>query len=130
MSNNNDYLSEEDLSQINKNQGIRNKLIDKLLEEGMPDDKNSQNFLVNLLNGSDSSVFNKAKLKAKKEENDDSKGVLDIMAKLLLHTNEVRKNKLNTQLNDNIEYNNPIPGETDEFNAEGLNYEEFVKDEE
>lgn len=124
-----DFLSEEDLSQLNKNQGIRNKLIDNIIIDGMPEDKNMQNFLVNLLNGSDSSVFNKAKLKAKKEENDDNRSVVDMMAKLLLRSNEVRKSKLNTSLDDTIQIEK-VPGESDSSTDEELTYEEFIKNDE
>ena len=124
-----DFLSEEDLSQLNKNQGIRNKLIDSIIMDGMPEDKNMQNFLVNLLNGSDSSVFNKAKLKAKKEENDDNRTVVDMMAKLLLRSNEVRKSKLNTTLDNSIQIEK-VPGESDSSTDEELTYEEFIKDDE
>ena len=124
-----DFLSEEDLSQLNKNQGIRNKLIDSIIMDGMPEDKNMQNFLVNLLNGSDSSVFNRAKLKAKKEENDDHRTVVDMMAKLLLRSNEVRKSKLNTTLDNSIQIEK-VPGESDSSTDEELTYEEFIKDDE
>ena len=124
-----DFLSEEDLSQLNKNQGIRNKLIDSIIMDGMPEDKNMQNFLVNLLNGSDSSVFNRAKLKAKKEENDDNRTVVDMMAKLLLRSNEVRKSKLNTTLDNSIKIEK-VPGESDSSTDEELTYEEFIKDDE
>ena len=124
-----DFLSEEDLSQLNKNQGIRNKLIDGIIMDGMPEDKNMQNFLVNLLNGSDSSVFNRAKLKAKKEENDDNRTVVDMMAKLLLRSNEVRKSKLNTTLDNSIQIEK-VPGESDSSTDEELTYEEFIKDDE
>lgn len=124
-----DFLSEEDLSQLNKNQGIRNKLIDSIIMDGMPEDKNMQNFLVNLLNGSDSSVFNRAKLKAKKEENDDNRTVVDMMAKLLLRSNEVRKSKLNTTLDNSIQIEK-VPGESDSSTDEELTYEEFIKDDE
>ena len=124
-----DFLSEEDLSQLNKNQGIRNKLIDGIIMDGMPEDKNMQNFLGNLLNGSDSSVFNRAKLKAKKEENDDNRTVVDMMAKLLLRSNEVRKSKLNTTLDNSIQIEK-VPGESDSSTDEELTYEEFIKDDE
>ena len=114
---------------LNKNQGIRNKLIDSIIMDGMPEDKNMQNFLVNLLNGSDSSVFNRAKLKAKKEENDDNRTVVDMMAKLLLRSNEVRKSKLNTTLDNSIQIEK-VPGESDSSTDEELTYEEFIKDDE
>ena len=86
-----EYLSLEDQQQLNKTQAIRNNLIDNIIKEGIPDDKNIQNFLVNLLNGSDNAVFNKAKLKAKSDENQDNKNVVNMMTQILLRTNKLNK---------------------------------------
>ena len=120
---NNEYLSDTDLEQINKNQSIRNTLIDNILASGLPENKETQSFLVSLLNGSDNSVFNKAKLKARKDENEDNKAVVDMMAKLLLHSNEISRRESIPTLGNNITIV-PVEGEKD-TNPEEMSYETF-----
>ena len=124
-----EYLSLEDQQQLNKTQTIRNNLIDNIIKEGIPDDKNIQNLLVNLLNGSDNAVFNKAKLKAKSDENQDNKNVVNMMTQILLRTNKLNKEERETvpELDDSYEVDDLVPGEDAEVDDE-MDYDKFIEE--
>lgn len=125
--------SSEDENRISLTQGVREKLINKLVakidsENGL--EKEDKSLLISLLDGMDRTVLTKARIKADTKQSDNQAQVVSLMANLL---NNINPNKLkvydpNKEM-PTLPKDLELPAYIDGENTEGIvnsNYETFM----
>lgn len=115
---NDELLSLEDKRKLNLTASIRENIINALTKNGtIPDDKDSQTFLIKALDGLDSNTLNQAKLKVDKDKNDSNQAISDTITNFLLRYNgePIKTDEKNTEyeLDNTHVLTDLVPGEKD-----------------
>ena len=109
-----DINDEVDNRRLALTQQVRENIINELMNKGIPEDKNNQNFLIKALDGLDRTILSKSKLKIEdrylQNQKDTSKIIADILSK---HTVMPLINKDGIpELPSDIEVTDMVEGET------------------
>ena len=123
-----EILELEEQRLLNLTLTTREKVINHLMSQGVPTKTSDQIFLVSILDGLDRTVLTKAKIKADKDDNEEKSRIQDMVANVLLHSNDLRViDNINTpkELSKEYEVIDLVPGETD-IGQQDLSYEKFI----
>lgn len=118
----------EDRRLINLSQNIRERIMTKMLEGGLPEGPENRDFLLKAMDGSDRLILNKAKIKTDAAAAQNQAQVASIVSNALLRFNPNRIQSVRTTTLElgNVEFT-PVPGETLE-GVEAVPYKEIMKD--
>ena len=120
-------LTPEEQRLINKSLQVREQLVDKLLEKGIPADTEDRELLLKALDSSDKTILGKARLKLDEQANKNQAQMQDLVAAVLLKANNKPKlPAVNPELPATIERTNKVEGDTTIGVVED-NYSDFMK---
>ena len=124
-----EIIETNDQSRLDRARGVRDKIITELTEVPFRElDKNEQIALLAVLDSSDKSVYNKAKLKVKDDanKNDSDMNAMITQAFMRLNVNSALKREMPIELNDDITITDMVEDE-DYIGVQTLIYEDFIK---
>lgn len=128
---NNSSIDQEDQIRLNKTLSIRENIIDSLVKDGFPSDKDDRSFLLSNLDGVERLVINRARIKSDDKSNQTQQHTAATIAGLLTKISVFNRNLPAPDVADielPAEFSDIIlnPGETDQ-GTQSLNYETFIK---
>lgn len=115
---NDDLLSLEDKRKLNLTASVRENIITELTKKGVPDDKDSQTFLIKALDGLDTNTLSQAKLKIDKSNKDANDQITNMVTEFLMRTTgkaqpSEEKRKDIPELSESFVIQDAVPGESD-----------------
>lgn len=125
-----DLLNEQDKLRLEKTQSVRERFIDMLVKEGVPEDKEDKIFLAKLLDGSDKAILNKSKIIS--EDNTNKSGqesailIAEILSKHIVEAPAARTDV--PEMSSDIQVDDLVTGELDQ-GVSDLNYDKFMSSE-
>ena len=113
-----DVLSLEDKRKLNLTASIREQIITFTTQKGIPEDKDTQNFLIKALDGLDTNTLSQAKLKIDKNNKDQNEMAVALVVEFLMRsTGRIietnTKRETIPELDDNFILTDVVPGEKD-----------------
>lgn len=113
-----DVLSLEDKRKLNLTASIREQIITFTTQKGIPEDKDTQNFLIKALDGLDANTLSQAKLKIDKNNKDQNEMAVALVGEFLMRsTGRIietnTKRETIPELDDNFILTDVVPGEKD-----------------
>lgn len=113
-----DVLSLEDKRKLNLTASIREQIITFTTQKGIPEDKDTQNFLIKALDGLDTNTLSQAKLKIDKNNKDQNEMAVALIGEFLMRsTGRIietnTKRETIPELDDNFILTDVVPGEKD-----------------
>jgi len=113
-----DVLSLEDKRKLNLTASIREQIITFTTQKGIPEDKDTQNFLIKALDGLDTNTLSQAKLKIDKNNKDQNEMAVALVGEFLMRsTGRIietnTKRETIPELDDNFILTDVVPGEKD-----------------
>lgn len=113
-----DILSLEDKRKLNLTASIREQIITFTTQKGIPEDKDTQNFLIKALDGLDANTLSQAKLKIDKNNKDQNEMAVALVGEFLMRsTGRIietnTKRETIPELDDNFILTDVVPGEKD-----------------
>ncbi len=113
-----DILSLEDKRKLNLTASIRENIITETTKNGIPQDKDTQSFLIKALDGLDTNTLSQAKLKIDKKNKDENEKIAGLVTEFLMRStskplNPEEKREQAPELPDSFIINDPVPGEKD-----------------
>lgn len=129
---NNELFSLDDQARLNRTQYVRDELISKMTETGMPKDNEDRELLLKVLDSSDKAIFGKARAKANQQTANAQKDVTSMMAQVLSRIDVGKVGIANRDtpitLDSNFIADNVVEGET-AIGVQNLTYDEFMAEE-
>lgn len=120
MNNENDdeILTLEDKRKLNLTSSIREQIIQVTTQRGIPEDKDTQNFLIKALDGLDNNTLAQAKLKIDKKNKDQNEMAIALVGEFLMRStgriiDSDAKRESIPELDDNFVLTDTVPGEKD-----------------
>lgn len=119
MEKNDDILSLDDKRKLNLTASIRETIIEELTKDGkIPEDKDSQSFLIKALDGLDNNTLKQARLKVDKDKNNNDETTSNLITEFLLRfngtpTTQKTNNSESNELDNSFVIQDKVPGETD-----------------
>ncbi len=115
---NDDILSLEDKRKLNLTASIRENIISVTTQKGIPQDKDTQNFLIKALDGLDTNTLSQAKLRVDKNNKDQNELISAMVSEFLMRsTNRVitseEKREAPPELDSSFVIDDLVPGEKD-----------------
>lgn len=115
---NDDILSLEDKRKLNLTASIRENIISVTTQKGIPQDKDTQNFLIKALDGLDTNTLSQAKLRVDKNNKDQNELISAMVSEFLMRsTNRVitseEKRESPPELDSSFVIDDLVPGEKD-----------------
>jgi len=111
-------FSEEDTLALNANRSLRRLLINSLSPTGkVPEDKADKSMLIQLMNGMDSEIIGRARLKVAAKTDENVTNLTGLVAQALMKHKvnaPVRTGPREVTLPATIKVTNPVPGEMDQ----------------
>ena len=128
-----DILSLDDQRKLNLTASIRENIISEITKGGkVPDDKDTQSFLIKALDGLDNNTLRQAKLRVDKDKNDGTEATANLITEFLLRFNDnpVKSsditNNTTRELDSSFVLTDKVLGETD-IGTTNLTIEEIKK---
>ena len=127
-------MSEEalfDIDEINTlkgNESIRQRMVNAIVEKGIPDDTEMLNVLLSTVNSSDDSIFKRKRLTIKDAESKTNNAASELVSKILLGIKPgTATNGSSPEIPNEAIPKDIVPGETDEGTVL-LNYDDFKEE--
>ena len=123
-------FSPDDKRVLDENRRLRRKLI-SLLTEGdkLPEDKSEKAMLINLMNGLDSEIIGRTRLKVAAKANENTSNLTSLVAQALMQyrpdQHEASTSRI-LELPSDVKIEDLVPGETDIGNIV-ISIEEFIE---
>lgn len=115
-----DILSLDDQRKLNLTASIRESIISDITKGGkIPNDKDTQSFLIKALDGLDNNTLRQAKLRVDKDKNDGTEATANLITEFLLRFNDNpaksndTANNTTRELDSSFVLTDKVPGETD-----------------
>jgi hypothetical protein len=130
MSENSNVFDLDDSARLNKTLKIRETIMDDLMSNGVPTDKEDRSFLISMMDSIDRTVLGKARIKSDEQANKSQQEATDIVAKVLSSLSGVNSpSNKRTQMPVLLESDyklDLVPGETD-IGMQSLDLDTFQK---
>ena len=93
-------FNDEDLRLLDKTLRVREKLLDSLMQKGLPEKERDVNAFVNLAESIDRSIFNKSKLKIEDKSNEINEQQKDLLKQMLVELHKGNTHQVNIEVQD------------------------------
>jgi len=126
----NNFMLPEEERILSKTLDIRERIVDKMTEEGIPSKTSEIRVLNEVLNAMDSQILGKIDRRQKQEDNNNNEKYLEMIRTIVVETEKLQQN-LDTQpleepvIDVELKDDEIVPGE-DKIEYEELNPEDFM----
>ena len=102
-------FNDEDLRLLDKTLRVREKLLDSLMQKGLPEKERDVNAFVNLAESIDRSIFNKSKLKIEDKSNEINEQQKDLLKQMLVELHKGNTHQVNIEVHTSEELEERLP---------------------
>jgi len=105
----NTLFNDEDLRLLDKTLRVREKLLDSLMQKGLPEKERDVNAFVNLAESIDRSIFNKSKLKIEDKSNEINEQQKDLLKQMLVELHKGNTHQVNIEVHTSEALEEKLP---------------------
>lgn len=102
-------FNDEDLRLLDKTLRVREKLLDNLMQKGLPEKERDVNAFVNLAESIDRSIFNKSKLKIEDKSNEINEQQKDLLKQMLVELHKGNMHQVNIEVHTSEALEEKLP---------------------
>lgn len=102
-------FNDEDLRLLDKTLRVREKLLDSLMQKGLPEKERDVNAFVNLAESIDRSIFNKSKLKIEDKSNEINEQQKDLLKQMLVELHKGNTHQVNIEVHTSEALEEKLP---------------------
>jgi len=113
---------------LNKTLNIRERIMDVLMQGGLPSSNEDRELLIKAIDGSDRTILGKARLKLDESANQNQAAMQEVVANVMMRLSTTPKSTtaIPPAIDKSIERPQPVDGETHVGVIDG-SYDEFMK---